>query len=206
MIPPRIAGACALLAPVIAFGAIAASVWLSPWFDAVKHPLSDLGGVPGHADIWGSRGAAGVIFNGGLVAAGSLGLVLAVYLSRIVGGSRPGRAGAWLLGADVLALAAVGALPETTGAAHTVASYVFFLLMPFALVPLGLAFRASGKWPLGLTAAVLGAATFPALLAIAAAYGGINALAELVPSLILGGFSLASGVAILHGGLLESSA
>lgn len=144
----KIAGACGIAAPLVAYGSIALSVAVSPWFDWSRGALSDLG----------ARGPSAPIFNSGLVVAGALAAILALGLWRVSEERALQRACSLLLLAASASLCAIGLFPETAGPPHFHASVAFFTLVPLWLASLSSALAKEGRRGAGALAAMSAAA------------------------------------------------
>ena len=124
----RLAGACGILTPVVAFSAIAISIASSPWFDWGENALSDLGA---------SGSAVAPVFNLGLISAGLLAMVFAYGLSRYLE-DKHGRAGAYMVLASSISLVLIGVFPEDVEPIHFLVSAAFFVLAPLGLLALAI--------------------------------------------------------------------
>lgn len=176
----RIAGACGILTPVVAFLFISLSIGSASEFSWVKNALSDLGVMPG---------LTSTLFNYGLVISGILGFVFATSLSGLMRFGIPfadGKqryltnwdlGGAWIFSLACLALIAIGVFPENVRFLHNFASVAFFVLLIGSLLYSGVEF-----WRVRQTLL----ATLTLLLSVAAA----------VPWLLLFFNRYVSGVAI----------
>ncbi|MEA1904667.1 MAG: DUF998 domain-containing protein [Candidatus Hadarchaeota archaeon] len=125
-ISARTAGLCGILGPLIAFGAIATSIHLHPWFSWADNALSDLGATGTSYNM---------VFNLGLIAAGIAGLVFMLGLPRLVS-RRAGLAGVIILGAGMISLILIGVFPSGTSP-HGPVSVSFYALSLVGLVVLG---------------------------------------------------------------------
>lgn len=136
------------VAAVLSLGGILLATGLSPAFAWRAHALSNLGVE------WTDPGTATtvVVFNGGLVAGGSVGLLFALALlgvgERVVAGS---------FTATLLALAAIGIFPQGTSL-HLPVSIGFYLLVSITLWIDGVLAFGSGDHILSGTALLLGTA------------------------------------------------
>jgi len=123
-------------AALAAYPFILVSVALSPWFNIYNNALSDLGNTV-------SNGPVGYVYDAGLVVAGTMIFLFALFLSR---GARDRRVLVWtiplmLSSAD---LVMVGVFSENTGHIHGVVSEVFFLMIVVTM--LGYSYV---SWPVG---------------------------------------------------------
>lgn len=124
----KVAAACGILTPIIAFTCISMAIALYPQFSWTDNALSDLGVV---------EGAVSMIFNGGLMVSGILALAFAIGVQNYLNNSVIGKVGAFLFALDAIALIAIGAFPEKT-APHFPASVAFFTLFPLAMLFIGI--------------------------------------------------------------------
>lgn len=122
----RIAPWTAVVATVVAFGAILTTTTVAPWFSWTGNALSDLG----HHD----RATAG-IFNGGLIVAGVVGAVFPVWLV-FDRDSVVRRLGAAVVAATLVDLALIGVFP-TPHDLHGTVSVLFFVGVTLGLVVWG---------------------------------------------------------------------
>ncbi len=199
-IPPKVAGLCGILGPIIGFASIGLAVYCASWFSWTENWLSDLGGTPGERPIWSARGTASVIFNVGLLLAGILGIIFATAVRKIRMLDTPlGRIGTLLFLLDMFALCAIGIFPESTGTPHSVVSFIFFLLIPLSLLPIGSTIRKTSEKNLGLYVTLLGAMSLclSPLLYISRPWGG-NAIAEMFPCILTSMFSIVFGIGLLR--------
>lgn len=197
----RFAGLCGVLVPIIAFIFIALAIYYAPWFSWTENWLSELAGTRGEKPIWAARGVASLLFNIGIIIAGILGLVCAIAVRRIrILGSSLGRLGTLLLIIDMLALCAVGIFPLTTGYLHELVSFVFFILVPLSLIPIGTELRKTPEKNFGWFVTPLGIislCSFP-LLFVSQPWGG-NAIIEMIPAVSLSVCAIFFGVSLLKG-------
>ena len=139
----RLLALCGVLSPAAAFTAIGVSVALSPWFSWQRNALSDLGSLS--SLTW-------PIFNTGLVLAGLLGSVFTFYLLKLLRG-KIRQFGCLLLLLASLSLALIGVFPEETGRLHGAVALAFFILIPCALMVIGIS---ALLWPNGFLTRPLG--------------------------------------------------
>jgi hypothetical membrane protein len=104
-----------------AYPFIIASIVLSPWFNLYNNALSDLGNTV-------SNGQVGYVYNAGLIIAGAMIFIFALFSSRGVGDRRV-LVWAIPLMFSALDLAMVGVFSENTGHIHGVVSEIFFLMI-----------------------------------------------------------------------------
>ncbi|MCX8205120.1 MAG: DUF998 domain-containing protein [Candidatus Nezhaarchaeota archaeon] len=110
------------MAAAAAWVTIFISAYRNPWFDALKHALSDLGG-PGATDPW--------IYNYGLVLTGAVVLVYAFYLAHRSSTKPMTYSSAFIFMAGLF-LALIGVFPSGTRP-HTFVSTWFFVQMWMAM-------------------------------------------------------------------------
>ena len=125
-----------VVASLVAYPFILASVALSPWFNIYNNALSDLGNTV-------SNGQVGYVYDIGLVLAGATVFFFAFLLS---GRAHNRRVLVWTLPLMVAAidLALVGVFSENTGHIHGIVSEVFFLVIVVAMLAYSYV-----SWPLG---------------------------------------------------------
>ena len=195
----KISGFCGILAPVIALGCIGLAILISPWFSWTENYLSDLGGFPGDTPVWAAHGAASVLFNLGLVIAGILGILFGLGLRKDpLLKTRLGSIGTIFYLLDAGALIGIGVFPETTGAPHTLFSFVFFILAGFSLCFIGIAQLRSSKKVFGYFTIILfifGLFAVPLLFMPRPL--GANAVAEIIPVISISLFSVVFGYGLL---------
>ena len=192
---------CGVFAPIVAFTCIGLAIYYSPWFTWTGNWLSDLGGISGEKPIWAARGVASVIFNFGLIITGIMGLMFASVVRKIsILNTRLGRIGTLLLVIDISALTAIGIFPETTGYLHSLASIIFFSLIPLSLLPIGFVLRNSTEKLIGLFVILIGIISLCSLslIFIPQPWGG-NAIAEMFPIVSIAMFAIVMGISLLKG-------
>jgi hypothetical membrane protein len=197
----KFAGICGILLPMIVFAFIGISIYLYSDFSWFENWLSELAGEPGETPIWAARGLYSIIFNAGIILAGIFGLILVSALWNLpLLGSKVGRIGKIFLLVDILALISIGVFPNTTGIYHTVASVLFFFLVPLALIPLGISFRRNRENKIGSSVMLLGIISFFSFpLFLIPEPVGSNALVEMIPSLSIAISAIFFGVYLLKG-------
>ena len=180
----KVAKAYGVFVPLIALAFIFISIHYSPWFSFTGNWLSDLAGLPGETPIWTAKGAVSLYFNVGLILAGVAGVVFAFELRKLqMFQTRLGRVSVSLLALVAFALGFLGVLPQTTGLIHYLVAVTFFLLVPLALISLGLVLKNSNEKKLGWSAILLGVVSLSSLilLKLVSRPFGSNAIAELFP-------------------------
>jgi hypothetical membrane protein len=123
----RSAGACGILAPVVAFAAIASSILMHPWFRWADNALSDLGAL---------KTPYNFVFNSGLIAAGLLFLIFLSGFQRQIN-RWLGRVGVIFWYASAISLVMIGVFPSGTSPHQTV-SEAFYGLGLLAFITLGI--------------------------------------------------------------------
>ena len=197
----KVAGVCGVLVPVVAFMFIGLAIYYSPWFTWTGNWLSELAGTAGEKPIWAARGIGSLLFNIGIMIAGILGVVCAIAAGRIrVLNNRLGRLGTHLLFIDMMALCAIGVFPLTTGYPHDIVSFLFFILVPLSLIPIGAVLRESSKKSFGwfmMLVGVISLCSFP-LLFVPQPWGG-NAIIEMIPAVSISACAMVFGISLLKG-------
>jgi len=195
------AGVCGVLVPIVTFTFIALAIYYSSGFSWTENWLSELAGTAGEKPIWAARGLSSLLFNIGIIIAGILGVVCAIAVRRIrVLDSSLGRLGTLLLTIDMFALLAVGVFPLTTGYLHDIVSFLFFILVPLSLIPIGTTLRKTPEKNFGWFMTFLGVislCSFP-LFFIPQPWGG-NAIIEMIPAVSLSACAIIFGVSLLKG-------
>lgn len=135
--------AVGLAAPGVALGCILLATLLSPTFSWTDSALSDLGVTAGTA----------LLFNGGLVVGGALGLGFAAWLWGVDDGVLA-RLRAVAFGGAVVGMGAVGVFVEGTPL-HFPSALGFYLLATATMAVDGLARRGTTTGRLALVAAVV---------------------------------------------------
>jgi hypothetical membrane protein len=121
----RIAGVCGFLAPLVAFALIFSAIASYAEFSWVNNALSDLGIV---------TGATALLFNSGLLISGALCIVFAAGIFAFLKERIIGKIGAVVFLLGSVALFAIGAFPENIRPTHYIASVMFFMLLPIAML------------------------------------------------------------------------
>ncbi len=126
----RLAGACGIITPVVAFSCIGTALALSPWFSWAENALSDLGaaGPP-----------VAPIFNDGLIMAGLLAVIFSLGLCQWTRKSLPEATGSLLILVSSACLAPIGAFPVGSEPifAHTASAVGFFIISMLGRLILG---------------------------------------------------------------------
>ena len=117
----------AVVATVIAFGAILITTTVAPWFSWTGNALSDLG----HHDRATAR-----LFNGGLILAGLIGAAFPLWLVFDTDGFLR-RLGAVVVAVTLVDLALIGVFP-TPNDLHGTVSVVFFVGVTLGLIVWGI--------------------------------------------------------------------
>jgi hypothetical membrane protein len=196
----KFAGVCGVASPLVVLVCIFAAASLSPWYSWTYNYISDIGGHPGDRPVWSVHGAASILLNIGLIAAGLMGVAFAFVLRGIKALGTPcGRLGSSLFLLDMVALMSVGIFPESTGGPHGVAAVSLFVLIPLSLIFMGIGLReTSDEKRFAVLVLLLGLASFLsfALFALPRPYGQ-NGVVELIPSICTGTFSISFGFRLM---------
>ncbi len=187
-ISARTAGLCGVLGPLIALGAIAASIHLHPWFSWADNALSDLGAT---------GTSYNVVFNLGLIAAGIAGLVFTLGLPRLVS-RRAGLAGVAIFGAGMISLILIGVFPSGMSP-HGAVSVGFYALSLVGLVVLGvdqLRERSERAWG-AFILSILGLALAAIVLCNTIPYNLGAAIPEIIGAIAILEFSVVFGARLL---------
>jgi len=183
----KVSGLCGIISPVIVLALISLAISYSPWFSWTENALSDLG----------VQGTAAVLFNSSLIIGGTLTIIFATGLRKILVNSTLGSVGTLLLILDAIFLTTIGIFPETAGVIHLYVSVTFFALLPISLLLIGASViqkpseRSFGAFTIlvGVFAAIVWA--FPREGA---------AIPELLAALAASTWSMVSGIKILKKG------
>jgi hypothetical membrane protein len=187
----------------VTFACVIIAASLSPWFSWTTNYISDLGGYRGDTPTWSVHGAASIILNLGVIIGGLMNVIFAFALRRERFVEKTfGRWGASLYLIDMLALTLVGVFPESTGAPHGIVAVVFFVLIPFELLFMGVGLAETTDEKryavLVLVLTLIAFISFP-LLAAPRPFGS-NAIAEIVPSVCIGAFGILFGMKLARSG------
>ena len=200
-IPLKIRLLCGILSPVTTIIFISLAIAGSPWFSWTENWLSDIGGEPGDSSIWSARGTPSLLFNLGLVIGGVLGMVFWTGLKESLPVSKTGgEMGMKLLLADMVLFTLVGIFPFSIGLLHMLVAFVFFLLLPFVFLFLGLAlYQREESRNEGVVLSGFFFASLIALVLLGAPrpWGG-NAVVEMVPASCLAIFFIHFSVKYLR--------
>jgi hypothetical membrane protein len=196
----RFFGLCGILAPIIGLTCIFIAISYLPWFSWTENYLSDIGGNPGSDCLWSTWGIASVIFNFGIIAAGSLGFLFAIGMkqSKILN-SRLGDVGIMFFAADSIALIGIGVFTESTGDWHIFFFFAFFILIGIGLAIIGIALLKLNEKKLGwLTIGLLIFGLCAVPLFFTPQPLGSNAIAEIIPVISLTVFSIVFGYKLFN--------
>jgi hypothetical membrane protein len=188
----KVGGLCGILGPLVALIIIGVSVSITPWFSLSNNFLSDLGGVKGQEPVWAANGSSSLLFNSGVAVVGIMGVFfsLGIMKSGMVK-DFIGRVGNKMLLVGMVSLFVIGIMPETTGLPHTIASVLFFILVPVSMVLLGLEMR---RERLGQLTIILGLVGFFSLtFFLLPPPFGSNALAEIITGGMISLFGIIMG-------------
>lgn len=148
MTKQRIGAVAGIVAPILAFSLISASILTYEGFSWANNALSDLGVAPG-VTPW--------LFNFGLVAAGLLSLAFAVLgLLSYLGKHYTGKIGALLFGLSSIALVFIGIFNESFSPTHYLVSVAFFLSAPIALFVLTCALAIYRQYRMAVFTVIIG--------------------------------------------------
>ena len=157
----KVAGACGILAIIIALSSIALAIFYAPVkFSIMQNWFSDLGGI-NYTEFAAfprpevASPTTELFFNTGLAVAGVLGIVFALGLLSDAH-SPAYRLGAVCMIPGAAALAGVGLLPEPLGAVHDIVTAAFVIFSVAAMFVIGGSLVASSVKPLGGFSIVLG--------------------------------------------------
>ena len=78
----RLAGLCGLLSFFILMICIGLSIQYTSWFSWTENWLSELAGSFGETPIWSARGLPAIVFNGGLILSGIIGLLFSMLMRK----------------------------------------------------------------------------------------------------------------------------
>jgi hypothetical membrane protein len=176
-----IGGACGIVGPAIALLMIYVSVSLSPWFSWQANALSDLG----VHDV-------GFLFNSGLIVAGVLNVFFALGLSRKLprGSSSLNAIGSVVLALGGGALALVGVFTENSGSIHGEAALGYFILVPAAIIIIGIgSIKKMGRF--GTLSVLAGLAALASIFLTP--HEGL-AIPEILEALVLSAWTIGSGL------------
>jgi hypothetical membrane protein len=137
----KIAALSGILTPIVAFSCITLAILYYPPFSWTDNALSDLGVV---------EGTTALVFNGGLIVSGILGLIFSMGVYGYLGKTALGKIGALLFALDTLALALIGIFPENVKPTHYYVSVMFFMLFPIAMLVLAAAFIKKAEVKMGV--------------------------------------------------------
>jgi hypothetical membrane protein len=196
-----IAGVCGVIGPIIALLSIMIAVIGSlSWFTWSGNWLSDLGGFPGKRPIWTSHGMVSIVFNGGLILAGIIGIIFGISLKKSqIFVTWRGNLGIFIFIMAMVALCLVGIFPQTLGYLHLLGALPFFFLSPIALILLGLELKKSSEVFFGKIITIAGIISFCAFpfLFVPRPWGS-NAIVEMIPSLSLSIFCIGLGIKLIY--------
>ena len=191
----KITGLCGIIGPVIAFIFIFLAISYAPWFSWADNWLSDLGGFPGETPIWAARGTPSMLLNFGLMLAGIFGIIFASGFRRFLLNKRikPKLAedASFLLIVDMIALFCTGLFPEAIGYPHTIASVLFFLLVPISLLFIGFLLMKERLGMFSILLVIISLIIFP--LFFVSRPVGANAIIEASFAVIMSVFTIIAG-------------
>ncbi len=179
----RVGAVAGFAAPVLAFACIVTAIAFYPSFSWTDNALSDLGVV---------AGVTGPLFNFGLIAAGVLALVFAVWgLFSFSGKSRVSRVGSLVFAAASAALVCIGVFNENFSPTHYLVSVAFFTLAPIALFILTCGFYLNRRKGLAAFSVAIGIiAALPWILQFTINYVPRVAIPEAVSALAVSAWAI----------------
>lgn len=185
----RVAGACGILAPPIAFAAIVSSILIHPWFRWADNALSDLGAL---------KTPYNFVFNSGLIAAGLLFLIFLSGFRRQVN-RWLGRVGIIFWYASAISLILIGIFPSGTSPHQTV-SEAFYGLGFLAFLTLGIdQLRERSERVFGaLVLSVMVLALVSVVLLMTIPYNLGAAIPEIIGAVAFSEFSIIFGAKLLR--------
>lgn len=144
----KVAGACGITSQFVALTTLLIAISSSHRFSWTGNDISYLG----------AEGSAATLFNWGLIIAGVLSLMFAIGLGMSLLSSRLGKCGVVNLLLGSMAMSAIGIFPRTINRPHDLATILFFVFIPMALLLIGIAAVTASprRWGLlSLTAVVI---------------------------------------------------
>lgn len=185
IIKQRIGAVAGIVAPIFGFSCILIAVASYPDFSWTNNALSDLGVV---------EGTTGPIFDLGLVAAGLLAFIFAVFSLYNYLASQVGKIGTAVFAAGSLALIAIGVFNENFSPTHYLVSVAFFTIMPIAMFIITCSFLLARRIKMGVFTVLVGlAASLPWILEFSVYYVPNVAIPEFVSGLIVSAWTMFIG-------------
>lgn len=187
-VPSRAAGICGVVSPLVAFGAIGASILLHDWFSWADNALSDLGALGTSYNL---------VFNLGLIVAGVLGVIFSLGLPKLID-EKVGVSGVIIFGVGMISLTLIGVFPSGTEP-HEFVSIAFYALTTLALTIIGVdqlrgsSDRVWGIFVLSIIALAL--ASIALINTIPRNLGA--AIPEVIGALVISEFSIIFGIRLL---------
>lgn len=186
----------------VTLSAILLATLLSPSFTWTGNALSNLGVVTTDA----GTSATVLLFNGGLIAGGVLGLAFAAALARS-DPTLPGRTTSALYGLTATAMALIGAFPQSHSL-HVTVALGFFLASAVTMVTDGLLSVRRGWWRRGVAGLGLGTASVVGWV-VWAGTGPVErpglAMPELAGALALAAWTLYASAGLIWGMWTDST-
>lgn len=194
----RLAGLCGLLSFFILMICIGLSIQYTSWFSWTENWLSELAGSFGETPIWSARGLPAIVFNGGLILSGIIGLLFSMLMRKSqLFKEGLGRFIPALISIDMLAMCSCGIFPVTTGKMHTWCSFASLGLIPVILLFIGFEIkRLYGKkwwWFTNLFCGIM-LLSFGVFAYMPSLYGLNRAIAEMI--LILSIFTVIIAISV----------
>lgn len=187
----RLSCGAGVLAPVFTLGAIFVATLLSPQFAWTGNALSNLGGTVSTASTPATR----LVFNGGLVGGGLIGLGFGYSLFRAAR-NHVERIGIGVFGLVLIALALIGVFPEGTEP-HVPVAVAFYTLLSVGLWLYGAGNVVAGDRSRGVVtvaAGVLNSTVWGVWVATGEMIRPGLALPEIVGALLFAGWAVATAV------------
>jgi len=182
----RITGVCGIISQLIGLAALlVAAVSNSLWFSRTEE----------HISAFGVEGSVEMLFNGGLILAGILGIIFAIGLGWCLLSGRLGRLAMGSLILSSAAVFAMGVFPRTWDFMHGASATVFFVCITLALLLIGVVAITASQMVWGLLS-ITAAALVAAFLLIPGPLAG-GAITQLLAYLPWALWTIAFGVMLL---------
>jgi len=182
----RIAGVCGIISQLVGLTALlVAAISNSPWFSWTEE----------HISAFGVEGSVEMLFNGGLILAGILGIIFAIGLGWCLLSGRLGQLAMGSLILASLAVFAMGAFPRTWDFMHGASATVFFVCITLALLLIGVVAITASQMAWGLLS-ITAAALVAAFLLIPGPLAG-GAITQLLACVPWSLWTIAFGVMLL---------
>ena len=182
----RITGFCGITSQLIGLTALlGAAIFNSHWFSWTGDRISALG----------VEGSAKMLYNGGLILAGLLGIMFAFGLGWCFLSGRMGQLATGLLILGATAVSAMGVFPRNWDFMHGASTIAFFVCITLALILIGVAAMTASRMILGLLSVTAGVL----VAAIQLVFGPLDsgAIAQLLSCLSWSLWTIAFGIMLL---------